>query len=812
MLQDLLVGARTLVKRPAYSLSIVLTLAIGIAATTLMFSLLDAVVLRPLPFEEPDRLVSLTGVAGPQRDPRGGSFPEIADWRSLNRTLQDVSIYDEISLNLRIGAEAVRVDAEMVSASYFGLLGRKAALGRTFLAEEDAVPDRHAVAVISDALWKSRFSAAPDVLQRPIHLNDRAFSIVGVMPPAFAGLSFDTDVWIPSMMVSTTSSPGVVSNRGTRWLGAIGRLRDGASVGGAQDDLNRVASALEQQHPQFNRERGVQVDRLQDALVGNTRPLVMALFIAVVLFLAVACANVASLQLARAAGRTRELAVRFALGARRWHVVRQLSIESIVLAVAAAGLGAVLAAWALGAVISGLPDGALPRHVRPALDMRAGAFALAIAVLAGALAAILPALAATERGLAAAIKEGARSAGPGLGSLRRPSIQQALVVTEIAVAMTLLAGAGLMLRSLDRQMRIPLGFNPAGVTVARVSLPATRYAPDARALFVERALESLRAVPHVQSAAVATSLPFTGNSSASIMLPDVAQDPDGALRYYRNYVTPDFFSTLRLAVRAGRTFTDRDRTGAPLVALINESGARRIWGRDDATGRRFRMGGPGAPLVEIVGVVADARFRNLTTDVSGAGTEPDLYFPFAQRTDRDLEIAVRTADGSAVSFMALQEAIAAIDAGVPAYAVQPLAAAVRQQTSTSRFGSTLLAIFSAGAMLLAAVGLYGLVAYVVGLSRREIAIRLALGADSRRVAALVVRNGMTLAATGILLGAAGAILAGRSLQAQLFSTDPVDPLTLGSVAMLLGVIALTACIIPTWRAIRVEPHRALRLE
>ena len=812
MSRDAIIALRTLARRPAYSLAVILTLAIGIVATTLMFSLVDAVILRPLPFAEPDRLVLLMGVAGPQRDPRGGSFPEVADWRSMNRTLEDVAIQDEISLNLRLGAEAIRVDAEMVSASYFGLLGAVPALGRTFRPDEDAVIDRNAVAVISHALWTRRFGADPDVLQRTIHLNDRVFSIVGVMPPGFAGVAFDTDVWIPSMMVTLTSSPGVVKNRGTRWLSAVGRLRKGISVSAAQGDLDRVAKALEEQHPQFNRERRVQVSSLHDALVGQTRPLILTLFAAVILFLAVACANIASLQLARATARRREIAVRFALGARRWQIVRQLLIESVVLAVAAAVAGAILTAWALGAVLTTLPDGTLPPHVQPSVDLRAGGFALFIAILTGAGAAILPAIVATRRELFEAIKDGPRAVGPGLGSLRRPSTQQMLVVAEIALAVTLLAGAGLMLRSLERQMRIPLNFDPEGVTVARISLPAARYAPEARVPFAERTLETLRAIPRVHSAALASSLPFTGSASASSMLPDVAQATDGTIRYFRNFVTPGFFETLGIGLKAGRNFTEHDRAGSPLVAIINESGARRIWGQVDATGRHFRLGAPDAPLVEIVGVVGDARFRTLTGSIAGAGSEPDVYFPFSQRTDRDLQIAVRTVDGTLLSFTILQQAVATIDAGLPAYAVQPLATAVRQQTSTPRFGAALLTVFSAGAMLLAGIGLYGLIAYVVGLSRREIAIRLALGARSSRVAGLIVANGMVLVAAGIVLGTAGATAAGWALRSQLFETAPIDPLTLAGVAMMIILVAIAACLIPTQRALRVEPHAALRLD
>ena len=365
MLQELTIALRTLIKRPGYALSVILTLTIGIGASTMMFSLLDAAMLRPLPFAQPERLVMLTGVFGPERIPRGGSFPEVGDWRTMNQTLVDVSRLDSTSLNLRIGTEAVRVRSELVSPGYFPLLGATAALGRTFLPEEDSVPDRDAVAIISGTLWRDRFGRDPAILQRTISLNERAFVVVGVMPDGFAGLSFDADVWVPSMMVSLTNSPGVVQDRGSRWLGALGRLKDGITMARAQEDLSRVAAILEQQYPANHTQRGVQLETVQQALLGGTGRLMVALFMAVLLFLIVACANVASLQLARATSRRRELAVRLALGARRAHVLRQLLTESFVLSLAAGLLGAIVAAWSLSAVIALMPEGALPRHVQP---------------------------------------------------------------------------------------------------------------------------------------------------------------------------------------------------------------------------------------------------------------------------------------------------------------------------------------------------------------------------------------------------------------------------------------------------------------
>lgn len=809
-MSNLSIAIRTLLKRPGYGVSVVLTLGLGIGASTMMFTLLDAALLKPLPFAKPERLVMLWGVAGPDRDIRGASFPEAADWRTMNSTLADVSIYDEISLNMRLGDEAFRVDGEMVSASFFSLLGADAVVGRTFLADEDRTPDAAPVAVISHKLWRERFGGDHAVVGRTCVLNDHTFTIVGVMPERFAGLSFDTDIWIPSMMVSLTSAPSVMQSRGNRWLGAIARLKDGVAVARAQEDMTRVAALLEKDHPDYNRQRGVQVISVHQSILGRTGPLMVSLFAAVLLFLLVACANVAGLQLARTTARRRELAVRVALGARHWHLLKQLLTESLVLAAIAGAAGALLAAWGVSAAAALMPAGALPRHAAPSVDPRALAFAVFVSITAGALIAVLPVLASRRHTLSGVLKQGARSAAPGLGTLRRLSAPQLLVAGEIALAMTLLTAAGLMARSLERQLDVQLGFDASGVTAARLTLPGARYSPDQRIAFVARLEERLKALPLTRAAAIGSDLPFTGNSSASTMLPDAA--PDVPVRYFRHLVTPDFLATLNIPLRSGRTFTPQDRQGAPLVAVISESGAKRLWPGQDVVGKRFRLGAVDSPSVEIIGVAGSARFRSLTSDLTASRAEPDVYFPYAQRTDRELEIAVRSADGSTVPLPTLQEAVASLDPGLPVYSVQRLEDAAAQQTATARMGSVLLGMFSTGSLLLSAVALYGLVSYVVGLSRREIAIRIALGADARRVVGLIVRNGMVLVAVGLAAGIVGALLAARAVETQLFETPKADPFTFGGVATMLMLVSLVASFVPARRAVRVDPQIALRAE
>ncbi len=811
MLQDLFVASRTLFKQPGYALTVVMTLALGIGASAMMFSLVDAALLRPLPFRSPDELVMLTGVAGPQRSPRGASFPEVGDWRAMNRTLQDVSMYDEIALTARIDVEPLRVDAEMVSASFFSLLGVSAARGRTFLAEEDATPDRLAVAVISDRFWRERFSSDPQVLTRTLSLNDRTFQIVGVMPAGFAGLSFDTDVWVPSMMVSLTSSPGIVKDRGSRWLFAIGRVNPGVTLQRAQEDLTRVAQLLEQEYPASNRERGVDVTRLRDSLLDGADVQVKALFGAVLLFLAVACANAAALQLVRAASRRRELAVRMAVGARRWHLLRQLLIESLLLCLAAGTLGAIGASWGTSAAVAFMPDGALPRHVQPFLSGKSVAFTIVTSVVIAVLVAIVPSVAAARANVAEVIQRGGRTLEVSLGAIRGFSSRQLLVIAEIAAAMVLLTLAGLLLRSLDRQGRVTLGFEPARVTMASLTLPGARYAPPQRVAFVQRLEQELRSITGAESVAIGSDLPLIGDASASRLVPDVAPRPDADLRYYRHRVTPDFFSTLRIPIVSGRAFTWQDDRDAPIVAIVSAAAARRVWGTENAVGHHFSMGVNGRP-VEIVGVAGTARFRDLTTDLAATGSEPDVYFSFGQFPDAGVAIAVRSVTDAAVSAASLRAAVARVDGNLALFRVERLEESVRRQTSTQRFVSALLTIFSGGALLLAAIGLYGFMAYMVSLSRREIAIRLALGADRTRVVGLIVRNGMTIVSIGILVGAAGALLAGRAVQAQLFQTGAADPATLMVVAGLLISVTFVATLLPTRRATLLDPHTALKAD
>lgn len=811
VIQDFRLALRGFVSRPGYSTALVATLGLGIGASTAMFSLVDAALLRRLPFDEPDQLVAIWGVAGPERSPRGSSLVEALDWRAMNSTLTDLSVYDELSLNLRALNGVERVDAELVSASYFPLLGATAALGRTFLPEEDRVPDAAPVVVISQDLWQRRFNGDPSAIGRTLVLNDRPFTVVGVMSEGFHGLSFDTHVWVPSMSQSVYVGSGLYSTRSSRWLMALGRLRPGVDSATAQRDLDAVGARLAALHPATNTDRGVQIYALRQNYLGQTRSLLTMVFGAVLMLLLVACANVAGLQLVRTTSRSREMALRLALGAGRGRLVRLLLADGVVTGLAGGVAGAILAAWMLQAALPALPDGLLPPWVDPALDPRALAFALGVSLVAGLFSALVPALRGARADIAAALKSGARSAASGLGRIRKPGTQQLLVVTQVAAALVLLTGTALMLRSLRAQLDVPPGFTAAGVTIGRLSLPRERYTIEARVRFATSLAERLRALPGVASASVSSDIPMAGGITAgSITIP--GREGGRTIRAFRHSVTPGFFANLGIRLRSGRDFADRDVADAPAVVIVSEAMAERFWPGEDAVGQRFRVGDETGPEVMIAGVADNARFRDLTTDLTAPASEPDVYFPFAQRTDADIVLAVRSSTGALVPLELLQAAVGAIDAGLPVFGVASLEEVLHRESASPRFGSFALSAVSLFAVLLCALGIYGVIAFVVGLSRAEIAIRMALGADAGSVLRLIVGNGLALVGVGVIFGIAISLAVAPQLSEQFFRVSPRDPVTLAIVTAIVLTVATVASWLPARRTLRVEPNTALRSE
>ncbi len=810
--RDARFAARTLRRQPAFALTAVATLGLAIGACTAIFSVLEATLLQPLPFRAPERLAVLQGVAGPERDVRGGSVIEVLDWGRMSRSFEHVAIYDETTLGLQGDDGAERVEAEMVSASYFPMVGATAQLGRVFGPAEDSVPDAHPVVVISDAMWRTRFGADAGIVGRTVTLNERPFTVLGVMRPGFQGLSFDTDVWFPAMMVRANGGPSDLSDRGNRWLGAVGRLKDGVTLAQAQQDLDGVAAQLARDFPETNADRGVQLLALRDLYVGaegggldSPRALVVALFGAVALLLLIACANVAGLQLVRAAGRRREIALRMAIGADRARLVRQLLTEGVVLAAAGALVGVFVAYWGLQGLVALAPDGVLPVYARPSLDATTFGFALAVAVGCGLVFGLVPAFRASRGSLSEALKAGGRGSDARLGS-RRFGAQEMLVVGETALALVLLVGAGLFVRSLREQLRVDPGFRAEGIVRARFELPV-RYTPEKRIPFVEELQTRLAAAPGVRAVAIGSEMPLGGYTAAGFLhVPEV----DDRVRYYRHIVGPGYFSTLGIGVTRGRALDASDRDGAPDAAVISEAMAERFWKGADPVGRTFRLGSPTGPEVTVVGVVRDARFRDLTTSLST--TEPDVYFSIAQRPARGLEVAVRSDLDVAQVTALLRRELGALDPTIPLFAIAPLEEVLAGETAQGRFASTILSVFGAAALLLAAVGLYGVLAFLIDLRRREIGIRLALGATRERVTGGVIGRGLLLAAAGVAVGVAGAMGAMRVFENQLFSVGARDPVTIATVALALLVVSGLASLLPARRAARIDPQVALAAE
>ncbi|HEY9225986.1 MAG TPA: ABC transporter permease [Gemmatimonadaceae bacterium] len=803
LLKDLHFALRTLRKQPAFTATVVATLALAIGASTAIFSVVESTLLRPLPFRTPDRLTFLWGVAGPQRSVRGGSFIEVQDWARLNRTFEDIAIYDETRLSLRTPEGSERVEAEMVSASYFPMLGASAARGRVFSADEDRVPDANAVVVISDRMWNAKFSRDPNIIGKTLTLNEQPFTVVGVMPTGFAGISFNTDVWYPSMMVRV-DGPLDLGERGNRWLGAIGRLRAGVTTEQAQADLDRVAKQLEHDFPETNKERGVQLFSLRDSFLGDTRTLVIAVFAAVGLLLLIACANVIGLQLVRAAARRREIALRMAIGADRGRLVQQLVVEGLVLAVASAAVGMLVAYWGLQGLTLLAPPGVLPSYAAPSINLWAFAFALSVAIGCGFVFGLVPALRGSRVDLVDSLKEGSRGSADGFGRSGRLGAQQLLVVGETAVALVLLVCAGLYVRSLKHQLDVQPGFVADGLVRVRVAAPP-RYTLEMRTQLVEQLQQRLGAIPSVRGVAISSDMPLSGVESASpIHVPHVNQ----TLRHYRHVVAPDFFSVLGISLRSGRSFTSADRAGATAVVIVNESMARRFWPNESPLGKRLRVGDAGGNELTIVGVVADVRYRDLTTPL--ATTEPDIYYPLAQRPAGALQIALRSDGASENLTSAVRRELLAVDPAIPVFGIQSMESMLAQQTARSRFASSVLTVFGVAALILTAVGLYGVLAFLVGLRRREIGIRLALGATNNRVLGSVIGHGLRLVMFGLAIGTAAAALTTQLIATQLYDVGAHDPVVFVSIPLLLVGVAALAAAIPARRAARVDPQVALR--
>jgi len=810
LLQDLRYGARMLLKNPGFTLIATLTLALGIGANTTIFSVVNAVLLRPLPFREPAALMTVQVLDARNNNPSGASYPNFADWRAESRSFERLAVFRTSNFTLTGGDEPARLNGAVVSADMFALLGVTPSLGRDFRAEEDRAGAR--VVILSHGLWRRRFNADPQALGRNVTLNNQSFAVVGVMP---AGFQFPigaepVDLWTTIALDMTTADGGdaMAAQRGLGYLRVIGRLKPQVTIARAQAEMDTIARRLERQYPDDNAHQGIRLISAHEHLVGDVwRPL-LTIFGAVGCVLLIACVNVANLLLARATARYREMAIRAALGANRGRVIRQLLTESFLLALAGGVCGVLLALWGTDLLVSLSPEN-IPRLQEVGVDGRALGFTLLVSLLTGVVFGMAPALQASKTELTDALKEGGR----GGDGARRNRLRAALVIAEVAIALVLMIGAGLLTGSFWRLTQVNPGFDPRQTLTFRLSLPDSKYSDSRAVAFFERLQARLQNLPGARSASVTFGLPF-GSSRIGTDLEIEGRPVASGDRPHIDcqIVLPDYFRTLGIRLIKGRDFTARDDLNARPVAIINETVARRFFPNEDPIGKRLRPGitsGPGdAPMREIIGVAGDVKYRSLTADVP-----PEVYMPYPQLTiTTGMWIALRTDADPRSLIRAARAEVQALDKELPIYEVKTLDQYLGSAVAPPRFNALLLAIFGGVALLLTAIGLYGVVSYAATQRTREIGVRMALGAQMRDVLTLVVTQGMKLALAGVVIGLAAAAALTQLMKGLLFGVSATDPLTFIVTALALMSVALLACYIPARRAAKVDPMMALRSE
>lgn len=807
--QDVRYALRTLRRSPAFAGVAIIVLALGIAGNTAMFSLVDAVRVRALPYAESDRLVVLWGnVMRAKLERRGASYPDFLDWRGQATTVEGMAAFAETRMTLSGSGEATRILVETVSASYFPLLRVNAAAGRTFAADEDVVPEKVAVAVLSDAFWRRQLSADPHIVGKALVLDARPFTVVGIMPPGFRGIGDRADVWVPFVM--SDSAEGL-AQRGSRGFQVLSRLKPGFSRAQAQAELDTISRRLEQAYPGTNEKRGVEVSPLDEELLGGFRPALSALMIAVAFVLLIACANVANLLLARSEARQREIAVRTAVGAGLSRILRQLVTESCVLTGVSAILGLGIAAVGLRLLLRASPV-TFPSFVQPHIDLRVALFTAVVSLAAGILLGLAPAMHSRISRLAEALKESAR----GSDGTRARNVRSVLVVAEISLAVLLLVGAGLMIRTVQHLVAIDPGFNPDRLLTARVSIPRQETAapsdgPAPLVVAARTLLERVRALPGVAGASLTSDPPLSGLDSA-VFYSAEGQGVTGAQtmpRAYVHRVMPEFFATMGIQLRNGRTFLESESTPASRVVVVSEHVVSRFWPGEDPIGKRLKLGTVASqnPWLTIVGVAGEVKYRGLPENPTA---DPDLYFPFVDRAQQ-VSMVVRTTGDPASILASVRQAIRDADPNTPVFGVFTMTERIADQTAQFRFVMWIMGAFASMALLLSAIGIYGVMSYLVSRRTRELGIRMALGANRREIVRLIVGGGARLIATGIVLGAVASIALQKVMGALIYNASILD----GATAVAIGSLAasgLLACYLPALRAAKVDPLVALRAE
>jgi putative ABC transport system permease protein len=810
-MNDLRYAFRQLIKAPSFTIVAILTLALGIGACTAIFSVVNTVLLRPLDYPNADRLVTIRENQLPKFPEFSVSPPNYIDWEKQTKSYEYLAAYTGATLNLTGEGEPQRLIGSKVTAHYFDVYGVKPVLGRMLLPEEDAAGKNHVV-VLSYGLWQRVFGGARDVVGRSVQLNGEPYEIVGVAPHGFdptgwpnitrsAG-AFPMDFWTPMAF-----KPEETANdrRASHYLVVVGRLKPGVTIARARAELEMTATQLAKQYPDSNKGWGIFMMPLQDYSVRDVKPALYMLLGAVGCILLIACANLANLLLARATARHREISIRAALGASRGRIIRHLLIESVLLAIGGGAAGVVLATWGLDALLALAPTN-LPRSAEIRLDSGVLLFSLGLSIATGLLFGIAPAWLAARTDVSEALKQGTR--GSTEGGVRG-RLRGALVVSEVALALVLLGGAGLLARSFIQLARVDPGFNPENATTMRVSLPQNKYAtPEQRIAFADALVERVKELPGVQAVGLTDSMPLVGDYVLGFNIEGrPAIDRSELPRLNHAVVAPDYFRAMGIRLVRGRVFTPQDDARAPRVCVINETLARQFFPNEDPIGKRINITTGIDAWREIVGIVGDIKQHGVDQT-----TTNQAYEPFAQMSYSSLILVIRTKGSSAPLLGALRAAVHEVDKDQAVGAIRPLEDVVADTIARQRFAMTLLTVFSTVALVIAAVGIYGVMAYNVAQRTGEFGIRMALGAQRADVLRLVLTHGGKLIGLGLIIGLLATLAASRALDSMLFNISAYDPLTLTSITLLLAAVALIACFFPANRATKVNPIEALRTE
>lgn len=791
-MSDFRLAFRQLAKTPGFTAVALLTLAIGIGSCTAIFSIVDAVLLKPLHYPHPEQLVLLQESDPPELPTFSVSVGDFATWRAQSTSFQEMAARTGMSANLTGLGEPVRVGGLKVTANFLRTLGVTPVLGRDFLPGED-VPGHGDVAILSYGFWSTQFGGKPDVIGQTLHIDGEPYTVVGVAPQYYQ---------MPALMVPTTFTPAEIANHGSHYILAIGRLKDGVTLAQANSELALISAQLAKDFPNSNKGWTVLMNPLREAQVGRIRPQLYALLAAVGFLLFIGCTNVANLLLVRAAGRSREIAIRSAVGASRSRVVRQLVVEHLVLSLIGGLLGALVAYWGVHALISLAPSG-IPRSSEIRVDSVALAFSVALSLLTGLVFGVVPAMQASRVDLNTVLKDAGRGTSEGRQGHR---IRNALVMAELAIAVVLLVGAGLLMRSFIRLSHVDPGFRTDSAYQFHVTLAAKKY-PDAprQVSFVSQSLEKLGEIPGVTSAAAALAMPFDNDDVENVAIEgsSVAIADRPSANYYS--VSPSFIKTLGIPLVSGRLFTEADDAKAAKVTLVSASFAKRFFPGQDAVGKRVNIQNPEGVWSTIVGVVGDVKQYGLNQ-----GAPAEAYEPYAQHPDTWINFVLRVSGNPPGLSGAVRSAIASVDRDQPADNVRPLSDLIEGSVASERFAMRLLMVFSAVALLLATIGIHGVMASSVSQRTSEIGVRMALGANPSDVLRMVALQGLTLIAIGIAGGLVGALVLSRVISSMLFEVGALDPLTLAGACLVLGLAAFAACMLSAFRATRIDPIVALR--